>query len=41
MNIYYLTVSVGQKFGRGSAEGFHLGDSHMVALKMSGPATAT
>jgi len=41
MNIYYLTVSVGQEFGRGSAEGFRLRDSHMVALKMSGPATAT
>ena len=41
MNISYLTVSVGQEFGRGSAEGFRLGDSHMLALETSGPATAT
>ena len=36
MNTYHLTVSVGQELGRGSAEGLHLGDSHMVELKMSG-----
>ena len=33
MNIYYLTVSVGQEFGRGLAEGVWLRDSHEVAFK--------